>query len=89
MPPRLGAWGESAIPIASAALFVAMLGVMALQLSHPNAAKRRASEQPGMELRLESRALNEAIDATAQFFKTQRMVACCGDLQIKPRHRQG
>ena len=32
-----------------------------------------------MELRLESRALNEAIDATAQFFKTQRMVACCGD----------
>ena len=32
-----------------------------------------------MELRLESRALNEAIDATAQFFKTQRVVACCGD----------
>ena len=56
-----------------------MLGVMALKLSHPNAAKRRASEQPGMELRLESRALNEAIEATAQFFKTQRVVACCGD----------
>ena len=56
-----------------------MLGVMALQLSHPNAAKGRASEQPGMELRLESRALNEAVDATAQFFKTQRVVACCGD----------
>ena len=33
-----------------------------------------------MELRLESRALHEAIDATAQFFKTQRVVACCGDL---------
>ena len=32
-----------------------------------------------MELRLESRALNEAIQATAQFFKTQRVVACCGD----------
>ena len=32
-----------------------------------------------MELRLESRALNEAIEATAQFFKTQRVVACCGD----------
>ena len=28
-----------------------------------------------MELRLESRALNEAIEATAQFFKTQRVVA--------------
>ena len=56
-----------------------MLGVMALQLSHPNAAKRRSSEQPGMELRLESRALNEAVEATAQFFKTQRVVACCGD----------
>ena len=32
-----------------------------------------------MELRLESRALNDAIDATAQFFKTQRVVACLGD----------
>ena len=32
-----------------------------------------------MELRLESRALNEAIEATAEFFKTQRVVACCGD----------
>ena len=52
---------------------------MALQLSHPIAAKRGASERPGMELRLESRALNEAIDATAQFLKTQRVVACCGD----------
>ena len=79
MPPRLGAWGVSAIPTASAVLCVGMRGVMALQLSHPNAAKRRTSEQPGMELRLESRALNEAIDATAQFFKTQRVVACCGD----------
>ena len=34
-----------------------------------------ASEQPGMELRLESRALNEAVEATAQFFKTQRVKA--------------
>ena len=35
------AWrmGVSAIPTASVAWFVAMLGVMALQLSHPNAAK--------------------------------------------------
>ncbi|MDD9803265.1 MAG: response regulator transcription factor [Cyanobacteria bacterium MAG STY1_bin_7] len=32
-----------------------------------------------MELRLESSALRDGIDATAQFFKTQRMVACCGD----------
>ena len=32
-----------------------------------------------MELRLESRALNQAVEATAQFFKTQRVVACCGD----------
>ena len=32
-----------------------------------------------MELRLESRALHKAIDATTQFFKTQRVVACCGD----------
>ena len=56
-----------------------MLAVMAPQLSHPNAAKRGASEKPGMELRLESRALNEAIETTAQFFKTQRVVACCGD----------
>ena len=53
--------------------------VMAPRLSHPNAAKRGASEQPGMELRLVSRALNEAVEATAQFFKTQRVVACCGD----------
>ena len=30
----------------------------------------------GMELRLESRALHEAIDATTQFFKTQWVVAC-------------
>ena len=76
MPPRPGAWGVSAIPNASVAWFVAILGVMALQLSHPNAAKRRASEQPGMELRLESRALNEAVEATEQFFKTERVVAC-------------
>ena len=33
----------------------------------------------GMALRLESRALHEAIDATAQFFNTQRLVACCVD----------
>ena len=32
-----------------------------------------------MELRLESGALHEAVEATAQFFKTQRVVACCGD----------
>ncbi len=32
-----------------------------------------------MELRLESCALHEAVDATAQFFKTQRVVGCCGD----------
>ena len=51
-----------------------MLAVMALQLSHPIAAKRGASEKPGMELRLESRALHEAIEATSQFFKTQRVV---------------
>lgn len=56
-----------------------MLGVMALRLSHPNAAKRRASEKPGMELRLESRGLNQAVEVTAQFFKTQRVVACSGD----------
>ena len=55
MPPRPGVWGVSAIPTASVALFVAMVGVMALQLSHPIAAKRGASEEPGMELRLESR----------------------------------
>ena len=57
-------------PTASAVLFVAMLGVMALQLSNPNAAVRSASEKLGMELQLESRVLNEAIEATAQFFKT-------------------
>ena len=65
MPPRPGVWGVSAIPIASAVLSVGMLGVMALQLSHPNAAKRGAPEKLGMELRLESRALNEAVEATA------------------------
>ncbi len=32
-----------------------------------------------MELRLESRALNKVVVVTAQFFKTQRVVACCGD----------
>ena len=79
MLPRLAAWGVSAIPTASAVLFVGIVGVMALQLSHPNAAKRRASEKPGMELRLESLALNEDIEVTAQFFKTQRVVACFGD----------
>ena len=79
MPPRPGAWGVSAIPTASVALSVGMLGVMALQLSHPHAAKTKASERSGMELRLESSALRDGIDATAQFFKTQRMVACCGD----------
>ena len=47
-----------------------MLGVMALQLSHPHAAKTKASERSGMELRLESSALRDGIDATAQFFKT-------------------
>ena len=76
MLPGPGVWGVSAIPTATVALFVAMVGVMALQLSHPNAAKKRASEQLGMKLRLESRALNEAVEATAQFFKTQRVVAC-------------
>ena len=79
MPPRPGAWGVSAIPTASAVLSVEMLGVMAPRLSHPNAAKRKTSELLGMELRLESRALHEAIEATAKFFKTQRVVACCGD----------
>ena len=73
------AWGVSAIPTASVALCVGMRGVMALQLSHPHAAKTKASERSGMELRLESSALRDGIDATAQFFKTQRMVACCGD----------
>ena len=79
MPPRPGVWGVSAIPTASVALFVAMVCVMALQLSHPSAAKSGASEEPGMELRLESRALSEAVEVTAHFFKTQRVVACCGD----------
>ena len=32
-----------------------------------------------MALRLESRALHDAVEETAQFFKTQRVVACCGD----------
>ena len=32
-----------------------------------------------MELRLESRTLNAAIDSAAQFFETQKVVACCGD----------
>ena len=32
-----------------------------------------------MVLWLESRALHEAIEATAQFFKTKRVVACCGN----------
>ena len=79
MPPRPGAWGVSAIPTASAALSVEMVAVMAPRLSHPNAARRLASELPGMELLLESRALHEAIEATTQFFQTQRVVACCGD----------
>ncbi len=56
-----------------------MGGVMALQLSHLNAVRRRASELPGIKLWLESCALHESIEATAQFFKIQRVVACCGD----------
>ena len=73
------AWRVSAIPTASVALSVGMLGVMPLQLSHSHATKTKVSERSGMELRLESSALRDGIDATAQFFKTQRMVACCGD----------
>ena len=65
MPPKPGDWGVSAIPTAFVALFVGMVVAMALQLSHPNAAKRWSSECFGMELRLESRALSEAIEATA------------------------
>ena len=46
MPLRPGAWGVSVIPTASVALFVGialeMVGVMALQLSHSNAARRKA-----------------------------------------------
>ena len=46
MPSRPGAWGVSAIPTESVALFVGMalemVGVMALELSHPNAASRKA-----------------------------------------------
>ncbi len=72
---RPGAWRVIAIPTASVALCV----VMALKLSHPNAARRRASELPGMEPLIESRALYEAIEATTQFFQTQQVVACCGD----------
>ena len=71
--------GRERYPHCIRGVCVGMRGVMALQLSHPNAAKRRTSEQPGMELRLESPALTEAINATAQFFKTQRVVACCCD----------
>ena len=73
MPPRPGAWGVSAIPTAFVALCVAMGGMLALQLSQLNAARRIESELPGMELRRESRSLHEAIEATAQFFKTQRL----------------
>ena len=32
-----------------------------------------------MELRLESRTLNAAVDEATQFFETQKVVACCGD----------
>ena len=32
-----------------------------------------------MELRLESRTVNEAIDALAEFFRTKQVVACMGD----------
>ena len=46
MLPKPGDWGVSAIPTASVALSVGitleMVGVMALQLSHPNASKRKA-----------------------------------------------
>ena len=66
MPPRPGGWVVSAIPTAFAPWSAVMLGAMAPQLSHPNLAKKMASERPGMELRLESRALHEAIDATAR-----------------------
>ena len=33
----------------------------------------------GMELRLDSRGLHQAIDDAARFFQNQRLVACCGD----------
>ena len=32
-----------------------------------------------MELRLESRTLNAAVDEATQFFQNQKVVACCGD----------
>ena len=79
MGPGPAAWGVSAIPIAPVALCFRMGGVMALLRSRPNAARKSASELPGIERQLELRALHEAIEATAQFFKTQRVVACCGD----------
>ena len=56
-----------------------MVVEIALQLSQPNAARRRASERLGMELRLESRSTHEAIDAAARFFQNQKVVACFGD----------
>ena len=48
------AWrlGRERYPHCIRALSVEMLGVMALQLSHPHAAKTKASERSGMELRL-------------------------------------
>ena len=36
----------------------------------------------GWSCGLESRALHEAIEATAEFFKTQQVVACCSDRLI-------
>ena len=44
------AWrlGRKRFPTASVALSVGMLDVMALQLSHPHAAKTKASERSGM-----------------------------------------
>ena len=61
------AWrlGRERYPHCIRGFCVGMRGVMALQLSHPHAAKTKASERSGMELRLESSALRDGIDATA------------------------
>ena len=51
-----------------------MLDVMALQLSHPNAARRTASELLAMELRLDSRTTQEAIAQARALLQSRRLL---------------
>ncbi len=80
MPPRPGARGVSAIPTASVAWFVAILGVMALQLSHPNPLKEGHSKGLGWSCgSSRARCMKPSKQRRSFSRPSQLVVACCVD----------